>query len=88
MKIVILYHPASDHSRTVEEYVHDFGHLYPEVDISLLSIDTREGADKASTYDVTDYPAMMALRESGELLKLWVGLPLPLRNDVAYFSFT
>ena len=88
MKIVILYHPASDHGRIVEEYLHDFTARNPEVDLEVLSIDTRAGADMAELYDVTDYPSMIALRENRELVKMWVGLPLPLMNDVAYFTFT
>lgn len=88
MKIVILYHPESDHSRTVEEYVHDFTRINPEVEMTLISVDTREGADKAAVYDVTAYPSMLALKEDNELVKAWVGLPLPLMNDVAYFTYT
>jgi hypothetical protein len=88
MKIVMLYHPASDHGRTVEEYVHDFTKLNPEVNLEAMSVDTRAGAQMAALYSVMAYPTMLALRESGELVKTWEGLPLPLMNDVAYFTFT
>ena len=88
MRITILYHPASDHSRLVEEYVHDFTKLNPEVSLEAVSVDTREGARLAELYDITSYPTMMAIREGGELAKVWEGLPLPLMNDVAYFTFT
>lgn len=88
MNIVILYHPESDHSRIIEEYVHDFTKVNPEVSMKLLSVDTREGANAATTYDVTSYPAMLALKEDGGLAKLWSGLPMPLMNDVAYFTYT
>ena len=88
MKIAILYHPASDHGRTVEEYVHDFTFRNPEVEMEVLSVDTIAGAKMAELYDVTAYPSMLAMREDRELVKMWVGLPLPLMNDVAYFTFT
>lgn len=87
MRIIILYHPASDHGRTIEEYVHEFGIRNPEVSLEGMSVDTREGAVMASTYDVTMYPCMLALREDGSLAQVWQGLPLPLMNEVAYFAF-
>lgn len=56
--------------------------------MDVLSVDTKEGADLAQLYDVVSYPSMLALREDRELVKSWEGLPLPLMNDVAYFTFT
>ena len=88
MKIVILYHPQSDHSRIIEEYVHDFAKRNPEVSLEAMSVDTRDGANMATTYDVVSYPTMIAVRENGELTQAWPGLPLPLMNEVAYFAFS
>ena len=79
MKIVILYHPQSDHSRIIEEYVHDFAKRNPEVSLEAMSVDTRDGANMATTYDVVSYPTMIAVRENGELTQAWPGLPLALR---------
>jgi hypothetical protein len=88
MRIVILYHPESDHSRTVEEYTHDFMRRNPEVKMESLSVDTLIGARTAELYDIMQYPSMIALRDDNSMAKSWVGLPLPLMNEVAYFSFT
>jgi len=88
MKIVILYHPQSDHSRTVEDYVYEFSKRNPEVSLEALSVDTRSGSNMARTYDVVQYPTMIALRENGELAQSWPGIPLPLMNEVAYFAFS
>ena len=87
MKIVILYHPESDHSRLVEEYVHEFARRNPEISLEALSVDRHEGANMAQTYDIVAYPSMLAVRGNGELAKAWQNLPLPLMNDVAYFAF-
>ena len=86
MKIVILYKPNSDHGRVVEEYLHEFAARNPEVSFNALSVETREGANTATLYDVMQYPSMLALREDGSIAKSWQGLPLPLMNDVAYFT--
>ena len=88
MKISILYHPHSDHSRLVEEYVHEFTHRNPEVSLEAVSVDTHAGATMADVYDIVAYPSMLAIRENGELAKAWQDLPLPLMNDVAYFAFS
>ncbi|NBU34505.1 hypothetical protein EB118_11975 [bacterium] len=86
MKIVILYKPNSDHGRVVEEYLHEFAVRNPEVSFNALSVETREGANTATLYDVMQYPSMLALRQDGSIAKSWQGLPLPLINDVAYFT--
>jgi cytochrome oxidase Cu insertion factor (SCO1/SenC/PrrC family) len=87
MKIVILYHPESDHARRVEEYAHDFERIYPQK-VDLLSLETREGADMARLYDVVRYPALLALRDTGEMLQMWVNDQLPLMDEVAAYANT
>jgi hypothetical protein len=82
MKTAILYHPASEFSRAVEEYVRDFERQKSLV-IELISLETREGAELATLYDIVKYPAVLVRRDSGELLKHWEGDPLPLMNEVA-----
>lgn len=86
MKIVILYHPQSEHGRIIEEYLHEFTARNPEVTFDALSVDTREGANIATLYGVMQYTSMLALRDDGSVAKSWEGLPLPLMNEVAYFT--
>lgn len=85
MKVRILYHPNSDHARMVEEYAADFHRIKGEI-IELLSLETREGADLARLYDIVRYPAVIATRDNGELLKHWEGSELPLMDEVAAYS--
>lgn len=85
MDVVILYHPASDHSRVVEDYAREYdkrGHG----EIKLTSLETKEGAEMARLYDIVSYPAVLALRDNGELLKNWQGSELPLMQEVASYS--
>ncbi len=85
MKVTILYRPNSEFARSVEEFSHDIArqqNITPE----LVSIDTREGAAMASIYDITSYPAIMALRDDGGMAQLWMGERLPLMNEVAAFA--
>lgn len=85
MKLVILYHPRSDHGRVVEECASIFAKQRNKT-IELLSLDTKEGAYSAKLYDVVRYPAVLATREDGQLLQLWQGLPLPTMNDLSAYS--
>jgi len=82
MKVVVLYRSNSEHGRAVEQYVREFTSRTGKK-LELKEIDTQEGADLAKLYDVTQYPAILALAEDGQLQKMWQGQQLPLINEVA-----
>lgn len=86
MKVLILYYPDAEHSRAVEEFVHEFERQHTGRNIELLSLSSREGATQADLYDVMDYPAILALADDGQLLKHWQGATLPLMRDVAGYA--
>lgn len=84
MRICILYRPDSDYARSVEEFAHDFEARHNHK-AELLSLDTREGAALASLYDIMQYPAILVLRDDGQLIQQWTGPQLPLMSEV--FSY-
>ncbi len=85
MKVHILYHPSSEHSRIVEEYAHDFARIKGKK-VDLISLETREGAAMATLYDITRYPAILVTRDDNELLKYWDGVPFPLMDEVIAYQ--
>ena len=85
MKITILYHPVSEHGRKVEEFAREFEQRHPGNEVNLASLETPEGAQMAKLYDIVRYPAVLALRDSGELLKNWQEDQLPLMNELASY---
>ncbi|MBI4034391.1 hypothetical protein HY380_00665 [Candidatus Saccharibacteria bacterium] len=85
MRIVALYHPKSDHAGVVEDYAKEY-QRFTKRELQLVSLETREGSDMAKYYDATIYPAVLALDNSGRLLKIWQGQPLPLMNDLDAYS--
>ena len=85
MRLVALYHPQSDHGGRVEDYATEFFRFYRQK-IELLSLESREGAYLADTYDVISYPAFLALDGQGRLLKLWQGPELPLMMELEAYS--
>ncbi len=84
MKAFILYRPNSEHDTMVQDFVRDYVR-FTQDEIDLVSLDTRNGADKARLYDVTQYPAVVAVDENGVLQRIWQGT-LPLMNELSYFT--
>lgn len=82
MKACILYRPDSEFARTVEEYVRDF-QRFKGKDIELVDLNTREGASMATLYDILQNPALVVLRDDGQLVKDWQGELLPRKDELA-----
>lgn len=88
MKVLILYRPRSEHGREVEEFVRDFKALHGNNRVDELDVDSRDGVAMASLYDIMQYPAILALRDDGSVLKSWEGGMLPVMNEIAYYTFS
>jgi len=84
MKTIVVYKDETDYARTVVDYLRDFkrqtGH-----DLETLNPDTLEGIDFCRTYDIVEYPSVVALSDSGALQNLWRGLPMPTISEVSYY---
>ncbi len=84
MRVVVVYKYESDHAREVLDYLRDFsrqtGHTIEEIDP-----DTPDGADFCRTYDIVEYPTMLALSDNGQLQNMWRGRPLPTISEVSFY---
>lgn len=84
MRVAVVYRYESDHAREVLDYLRDFsrqtGHELEEIDP-----DTPDGSSFCRTYDIVEYPTMIALSDSGQLQHLWRGRPLPTINEVSFY---
>ncbi|MBP7807448.1 hypothetical protein KA047_03050 [Candidatus Saccharibacteria bacterium] len=85
MRIVALYHPSSEWASSVETYARDIERSQG-VKLELVSLETRDGAAMASMYDILSYPAIMVIKEDGQMQQLWQGEQLPLMNEVVGFA--
>jgi len=86
MKLVVFYRPNSEHARQVEEFVHDFVHGNPERKVDLIDVDTPYGVSQCELYDIVSYPAILAKREDGSILKSWTEGTLPLMDELSYYA--
>lgn len=85
MRVRVIYRYESDHAREVLDYLRDFerrtGYKIEEVDP-----DTADGAHVCRTYDIVEYPTIIATSNDGQLLTMWRGRPLPSIGDVSYYA--
>jgi len=58
---------------------------YKRKKLNLISLETVEGDDLAKLYGVTQYPAILVMSETGSLVRLWQGNPMPLMDELSYY---
>ena len=85
MKVVVLYRPNSEFSRMVEEFAQELEREH-QARIDLLNIDTRDGSSTASLYDIMQNPAILVLRDDGQLVQQWQGGTFPPKSEVSYYT--
>jgi hypothetical protein len=84
VKTIVVYKEETDYARDVTDYLRDFyrqtGH-----ELETVNPDTPDGADFCRSYDIVEYPSIVALSDDGALQNLWRGLPLPTISEVSYY---
>lgn len=85
MRTIIIYKDDSEHARTVLDFLREFKHRTGK-DLETIDPETLEGGNFCRTYDIVEYPSMIALDDGGQMLQLWRGLPLPTISEVSYYS--
>ncbi len=84
MRVVVIYKPASDHAREVVEYLREFGRRTGRL-LEQKDPETIEGEAFCRTYDIVEYPTIIALSQDGHVQHLWRGRPLPQIDEVSYY---
>ena len=85
MKVTVIYKPQSEHARAVEEYLRDFSRRTGD-ELETLDPETPDGATLCRTYDIVEYPTIIARSDDGQMQNSWRGLPLPTISEVSYYS--
>lgn len=87
MKTVIVWNEQTDYAREVREWIKAFECETGGTKIEHVDPETRAGSDFAAAYDVVEYPTILAIDEqNGKVLAQWRGTPLPLVEQVSYWS--
>mgnify|MGYP000054657815 FL=1 len=84
MRVAVVYKYESDHAREVLDYLRDFSRQTGH-DIEEIDPDTPDGTGFCRTYDIVEYPTMVALSDGGQLQSMWRGRPLPTISEVSFY---
>lgn len=82
MRVVCVYRDNQDYSRSVDEWLENFRRQTGRK-IEIMNPD--ENTSFCETYDIVEYPSIIALNETGEVLAFWRGRELPTINEVLYY---
>lgn len=85
MKVIVVYRDQSDHARPVIDWLRDFARVSGKY-IEALDPDSQEGISFCGTYDIVEYPSLVALDDNGIMQNMWRGLPMPSINEVSYYA--
>ena len=84
MRVVVIYKEETDYARQVTDYMRDFlrqtGH-----ELETMNPESAEGISFTGTYDIMEFPTVVALSDDGRLQNMWRGLPLPTISEVSYY---
>ena len=83
MRVVCIFRDNQDYSRTVTEWLENFRRQTGR-EIEIMNPD--ENSSFCETYNVVEYPTIMALGNNGEVRASWRGRDLPLINEVLYYT--
>lgn len=84
MKVVVVYKEQTDYARQVLDYLRDFEHQTGHV-LETMDPESAAGVDFCKTYDLMEFPTMVALSDDGSIQNSWQGLPLPTISEVSYY---
>ena len=73
MRVVIIWREDTDYARDVIEWLHEFEHRTGKQPESF-SPDSADGESICRTYDVVEYPTILAFDNEGKLLQEWCGM--------------
>lgn len=84
MSAYVVYKDKSDHARPVIDYLREFERRTGKT-LKTIDPETREGSAFCVTYDIVEYPTLIATDTQGVVQNMWRGLPLPTINEVSYY---
>ena len=82
MRVVCVYRDKQDYTRSVEEWIEN---LRRQTGREIETMDPGKNPSFCETYDIVEYPTILALGNDGSIRAIWSGRNLPLMNDVLYY---
>ena len=82
MRIICVYKDNEDYTRSVDEWLENFRRQTGR-ELEIMRPD--DNVEFCETYDIVEFPTIIAIGNSGEVLSMWRGRTLPLINEVLYY---
>jgi hypothetical protein len=87
MRVVIVWKDYTDYARDVTNWMREF-HRRTGKKLESLDPETKDGEGFARAYDIVQYPTIIAVSNDGREQKRWAGMPLPLMNEVSFYTMS
>lgn len=85
MRVVVIARENTDYARAVSTFVSDFLRQTGRT-IEVLNPDSPDGDSFCRTYDIVEYPSIVALSNDGQMQNTWSGAMLPTISEVSYYA--
>jgi hypothetical protein len=82
MRVVCVYRDNEDYTRSVDEWLEN---IRRQTGHEVETMNPDENISFCETYDIVEYPTIIALDNNGGVLNMWRGRTLPLMNEVLYY---
>jgi hypothetical protein len=84
MRVVVITRDATEYARSVSEWLREFERRTGRP-LEVLNPDSAAGISFCTTYDIVEYPSVIALSDEGVMQQLWAGTLLPTISEVSYY---
>lgn len=85
MRVVVISKDNTDYARAVTSFCDDFTRRTGRV-LEMLDPESRDGEQFCRTYDIVQYPTIIALSNSGQMQNMWTGTIMPTISEVSYYA--
>ncbi len=84
MRTIVVTKDNMDYSRSVETFRTDFARQTGK-ELEVVNPDSSDGITFCRTYDIVEYPTVIALSSDGRVQNMWSGASLPMISEVSYY---
>jgi hypothetical protein len=85
MRVVAVYKDNMDYTRAITTFMDDFERQTGRT-LEMLDPESREGELFCRTYDIVEYPTVVALSNDGQMQNMWTGPIPPTISEVSYYA--
>lgn len=82
MRVICIYRENQDYSRAVDEWLENFRR---QTGREIETMNPDQNTSFCETYDIVEYPTIIALGDRGDVRASWRGRDLPLIDEVNYY---